>query len=171
VDYQGPNQITKKNHYPLPLIGKETDRLSSAKSFTKLDIHDAYHRVRTWEGNEWKTAFQTRYGQFEYSVITFSPANAQAAFQGYVNHVLHTCFDLHCKAYLDNIVIYWDNCEEHTAHVRTVLERLKTACLYVKLLKCQFYAKRTGFVGLIITPDGVKMKQDQMRTIFDWPTP
>jgi hypothetical protein len=88
-----------------------------------------------------------------------------------VNHVLRECLDLYCIAYFDDIVVYSDTREEHTAHVRLVPERLKAAGLFMKLSKCQFYAKRIGFVGFIITPDGVEMEPDRIRTISDWPAP
>ncbi len=171
VDYRSLNLITKKNRYPLPLIGEAIDRLSGARYFTKLDIRDAYHRVRIKKGDEWKTAFRTRYGHFEYNVVAFGLANAPAAFQGYVNQVLRECLDLFCIAYLDDIVVYSDTREEHTAHVRQVLERLKTTGLYLKLSKCQFYAKQIGFVGFIITPDSIEMEPDRIRTVAEWPVP
>ncbi len=85
VDYRGLNLITKKNRYPLPLIREALDRLTGAKYFTKLDIQDAYYRVRIREGDEWKTAFCTRYGHFKYTVVSFGLANALVAFRGYVN--------------------------------------------------------------------------------------
>jgi hypothetical protein len=80
VDYRGLNQIIRKNRYPLLLISEAIDRLSSPKFYTKLDIQDAYHRVRVAKGEEWKMAFQTRYGHYEYIVMPFSLANAPAAF-------------------------------------------------------------------------------------------
>ena len=85
VDYRGLNNLTIKNQYPLPLIGESLDRLGRAKRFTQLDLTNAYHRMRIREGDEWKTAFRTRYGHFEYQVMPFGLSNAPATFQGYVN--------------------------------------------------------------------------------------
>jgi hypothetical protein len=85
VDFRGLNQTTKKNHYPLPLISKLIDRLAGARYFTKLDIREAYHRLRITSGDEWKTAFHTRYSHYEYTVILFGLVKAPAAFQGHIN--------------------------------------------------------------------------------------
>ena len=80
VDYRGLNNITIKNRYPLPLIGESLDRLGRARRFTQLDLTNAYHRMRIREGDEWKTAFRTRYGHFEYQVMPFGLSNAPATF-------------------------------------------------------------------------------------------
>ncbi len=141
VYYRGLNLFTKKNRYPLPLIGEALDRLSGAKYFTKLDIQDTYHCVRIKEGDEWKTAFRICYRHVEYIVISFSLANAPAAFQGYVNRVLRDCLDIYCIAYLDDIVVYSNTLNDHHRHVRAILERLCDAGLYLKLSKCEFNAK------------------------------
>ena len=86
----------KKNRYPLPLIGETLDRLSGATQFTKLDLRDAYHRIRIREGDEWKTAFRTRYRHFKYLVMPFGLTNAPASFQVYINEALHGLLDIRC---------------------------------------------------------------------------
>jgi hypothetical protein len=169
VDYRGLNPIIRKNCYPLPLISEAIDRLSGAKFYTKLDIWDAYHQVRVAEGEEWKTAFRTRYGHYEYTVMPFSPANAPVAFQSYINATLRPYLDVFVIAYLDNIVVYSNTVEEHRKHVRTVLEALLKASLYLKLRKCEFNAKESGFVWFIITPEEVRMEKDRIATIEEWP--
>jgi len=80
VDFRGLNAVTIKNRYPLLLISGMLDRLSYAKRFTKLDLRDVYHRMRIKEGDEWKTAFRTRYGHYEYMVMPFGLSNAPATF-------------------------------------------------------------------------------------------
>ena len=85
VDYRGLNAITVKNRHALPLIDETLDRLVGAVVYTKLDMKDAYHRIRIKAGDEWKTAFRTRYGHFEYLVMPFGLANAPATFQGYIS--------------------------------------------------------------------------------------
>ncbi len=171
VDYRGLNQITRKNRYPLPLISEAIDRLSGAKYHTKLDIRDAYHRVRIAEGEEWKTAYRTRYGHYEYTVMPFGLANAPAAFQSHVNAMLRPYLDVFVIAYLDDIVVYSNTAEEHREHVRTVLKALLQAGLYLKLRKCEFNAKEIGFVGFVITLDEVRMEPDRIATIAEWPIP
>ena len=85
IDYRGLNRLTIKNRYPLPLIGELMDRLSKAKHYTKLDLWNAYYRICIWEGDEWKTAFRTRYGHFEYLVMPFGLTNTPATFQACIN--------------------------------------------------------------------------------------
>ncbi len=94
VNYRGLNNLTIKNRYPLSLIGESLDRLGRAKRFTKLDLTSAYHWMRIREGDEWKTAFRTRYGHFEYQVMPFGPSNAAASYQGYINKILAEKLDI-----------------------------------------------------------------------------
>lgn len=136
VDYRGLNEITLRNRYPLPLVGEIMDRLSGARVFTQLDLRDAYHRIRIRAGDEWKTAFRTRYGHFEYQVMPFGLANAPATFQSYINRALSDLLDTCCVVYLDDILIYSRSEEEHVHHVRMVLDRLQKYHLYCKLSKC-----------------------------------
>ncbi len=124
MDFRGLNQITKKNHYSLPRISESIDRLAGATYFTKLDIREAYHMLRIASGDEWKTAFRTRYGHYEYTVVPFGLVNAPAAFQGHINTVLCEFLDLFCIVYLDDIFVYSSLLEEHEKHVRLVLTKL-----------------------------------------------
>jgi hypothetical protein len=160
-----------KSRYPLPLISEAIDCLSGAKFYTKLDIWDAYHRVRVAEGEEWKMAFHTRYGHYEYTVMPFGLVNAPAAFQSYIDATLRPYLDVFVIAYLDNIVVYSNTLEEYRKHVRTVLEALLQADLYLKLHKCEFNAQEIGFVGFIITLKEVDMEKDCIATIEEWPMP
>ena len=171
VDYRGLNRLTIKNRYPLPLISEALDRLAGAKIFTKLDLRWAYNLIRIREGDEWKTAFRTRYGHFEYLVMPFGLANAPANFQGYINQALREHLDTFCIVYLDDILIYSQNEEEHIEHVRCVLSKLEQFNLYVKLEKCEFHTEETGFLGFVISPDGVKMESDRVNSIAEWPMP
>jgi len=113
VDYRGLNHLTVKNRYPLPLMGELIDHLSKAKHYTKLDLRNAYHRIRIRKGNEWKMAFRTRYGHFEYQVMPFGLANAPATFQAHINRVLAGLVDVSCIVYLDDILIYSDDMMMH----------------------------------------------------------
>ena len=109
VDYWALNNLTIKNWYPLPLIVESLDRLGRAKRFTQLDLTSAYHQMRIKEGDEWKTAFQTRYGHFEYQVMPFGLSNAPACFQGYINKILAEKLDIFVIVYLDDILIYTED--------------------------------------------------------------
>ena len=134
VDYQGLNNLTIKNRYPLPLIGESLDRLGRAKRFTQLDLTSAYHRMRIKEGDEWKTAFRTRYGHFEYQVMPFRLSNAPASFQGYINKILAEKLDIFVIVYLDDIFIYTkDPGQGHVEAVRWVLDVLRRHGLFANL--------------------------------------
>lgn len=171
VDYRGLNSVTIKNRHPLPLISETLDRLVGAKLFTKLDLQHAYHRVRIREGDEWKTAFRTRYGHFEYLVMPFGLTNAPATFQAYINRALADVVDIFCVVYLDDILIFSDSLEAHWGHVKQVLERLRHHNLYVKLSKCTFASSEVEFLGFLVNTQGIKMDPERIRTIAEWPTP
>ncbi|SAL96256.1 hypothetical protein [Absidia glauca] len=171
VDYRGLNKITIKNRYPLPLINEMIDRLSSSSIFTKLDIRNAYHRVRIAKGDEWKTAFRTRYGHFEYLVMPFGLTNAPASFQALINNVLREFLDICVVVYLDDILVFSTNQEDHDHHVKRVLKCLRDAGLYIKAEKCEFDKSEVEFLGFRIGAAGVSMDPAKVKTITDWPPP
>jgi transposase InsO family protein len=171
VDYRGLNNVTVKNRHPLPLINESLDRLALARWFTLLDLREAYHRLRIKEGDEWKTAFRTRYGHFEYLVVPFGLTNAPAAFQAYINKALVGLLDVVCIVYLDDILIFSKDEEEHEKHVRLVLERLRQAQLFVNLDKSRFHERQCEYLGYLVTPEGIKLDEKRVKTIQDWPEP
>ncbi|USP74003.1 retrotransposon nucleocapsid protein [Curvularia clavata] len=171
VDYRGLNNITLKNRHPLPLITESLDRLAEAKFYTKLDVREAYHRVRIKEGDEWKTAFRTRYGHFEYTVMPFGLTNAPAQFQAYIHHILAGLVDVSCIVYLDDILVFSNTEEEHERHVREVLNRLREAKLYLKTSKCEWHTQHTEFLGYTVSPEGISIDPDRAKTAQEWPEP
>jgi hypothetical protein len=171
VDFRQLNSITIKNRYPLPLISELKDRLHKAKYFTKLDLREGYHLVRIKEGEEWKTAFRTRYGHYEYTVMPFGLTNAPATFQALVNSVLREYLDHFVVAYLDDILIYSETLEEHEEHVKKVLRKLAEHQLACKPEKCEFSVQRTGFLGCVISPGRIEMEDGKVTSILEWPEP
>ena len=171
VDYRGLNKVTKKNRYPLPLISGLLEQLGRAKIFTKIDLRGAYNLVRIKEGDEWKTAFRTRYGHFEYNVMPFGLTNAPAIFQHMMNDIFREHLDDFVVIYLDDILIFSKNEEEHERHVRLVLEKLRQRGLYAKLEKCLFHQASVEFLGYIISGDGIHMDRKKIQTILEWRTP
>ena len=131
IDYRAPNQMTIKSRYPIPLIGETLGRLTKAKTFTKLDIIHAFNRIRIKEGHEWLTAFNTRYGQFEYLVMPFGLCNAPGTFQSFINNSVREYLEVFCSAYLDDILIYSEDENQHVEQARKVLRRLLENELYL----------------------------------------
>jgi RNase H-like domain found in reverse transcriptase/Reverse transcriptase (RNA-dependent DNA polymerase)/Integrase zinc binding domain/Retroviral aspartyl protease len=171
VDYRKLNDITVKNRYPLPNITELQDRLAHAKIFTALDLRDGYHLIRIKQGEEWKTAFRTRYGHYEYTVMPFGLTNAPATFQTLINNVLRAHLDDFVIAYLDDILIYSRNPEEHKKHVRTVLACLEKHDLRLKPEKCEFHKEEVDFLGFVVGKNGVRMSPKKIQTVQEWQRP
>jgi hypothetical protein len=170
-DYRGLNEITIKNRYPLPLIQETLMRLQKAKWYTKLDLRGAYNLLRIAEGEEWKTAFRTRYGHFEYTVMPFGLTNAPASFQHFINDTLREFLDDFVNAYIDDILIYSETYEDNVRHTRKVLEALSNAGLHLKPEKCEFHVQTVKYLGVILTPKGVQMDPAKVEAVKDWPVP
>ncbi|KAI0993710.1 hypothetical protein K3495_g14474, partial [Podosphaera aphanis] len=173
VDYRSLNNITKKDRYPLPLL-KETFRaVSQARWFTKLDVSAAFHRIRIKEGDEWKTAFQTRLGLFEWLVMPFGLTGAPAAWQRWINYLLRDYLDEFCTAYLDDVLIWSDGSkEDHLEKVDKVLERLVHAELKLDLKKCEFAVKTVKYLGFMVTAGrGISVDPDKQAAIEKWELP
>jgi hypothetical protein len=173
VDYRALNKITKKDRYPLPLIYETLRAIGHAKYFTKLDVIAAFHKIRIAEGDEWMTAFRTRYGLFEWMVTPFGLANAPSTFQKYINWCLRDYLDEFCSAYVDDILIYTDGTlEEHRSHVDKVLVRLREAGLQIDIDKCEFEVQSTKYLGFIIeVGKGLRMDPEKLAAIRDWEAP
>ncbi|KAJ8416815.1 hypothetical protein AAFF_G00326930 [Aldrovandia affinis] len=171
IDYRNLNAITVKNKYPLPLINSAFEPLQEATIFSKLDLRNAYHLVRIWEGDEWKTAFNTPLGHFKYLVMPFGLTNAPAVFQALVNDVLRDFLNRTVFVYLDDILIFSRNLQEHTTHVRQVLERLWENQLFVKAEKCEFHASSVSFLGYIVECGQVRPDPAKIQAVVEWPQP
>jgi len=171
VDYRGLNSLTIKNRYPLPLIKETLARLARAKFFTKLDIIAAFNKVRIAKGEEWLTAFRTRYGLYEYLVMPFGLSNAPSSFQNLINDVLRPYLDDFVTAYIDDILIFSETLKEHKQHVRLVLGKLMEAGLHLDINKCEFHATEVKYLGLIISDKGIKMDPEKITAVQQWETP
>ena len=172
VDYRHLNSATIRNQYPLPLISDLQDQLQGAKWFTKFDIREGYYRIRMAAGEEWKTAFKTRFGLYEYCVMPFGLTNAPATFQAVINHALREYLDVFCTAYLDDVLVYTNGTlEEHREHVRKVLKRLQEFRLLVHPDKSEFHRKKVTYLGFIISPDRISMDPEKIEAIAEWPRP
>jgi len=171
VDYRALNLRIVMYRYLRPLMSELLDRVPGAQICTELDLHIAYHLIGIKEGYEYKTAFLTQYGQFEYRVMPFVLTNAPATFQAYIDDFLKPYIDNLTVCYLDDILIYSTNEDDHKEHVRKVLERLREFGLYCKAGKSHFSVSEVGCLGFLMNSEGVGVESDQISTIEDWPTP
>jgi len=169
VDFRGLNKITKKDRYPLPLISDLLDSPSCAKIYSKINLRHAYHLVQIALGDEWKTAFRTHYGSYEWLVMPFGLTNAPAAFQRFVNTIFDDMLDVCVVMYLDDILIYSEDMESHQQHVQEVLCRLRLHGLFTKPEKCEFHSDSVEYLGYRLSPEGLTMSPDKIQTISDWP--
>jgi len=170
-NYRGLNNITIKNRYPFPLIRETLDALVNAKFYTKLDIIAVFNNLHITEKHKWKTAFITKFGLFESLVMPFGLCNTPTSFQHYINHTLFDLLDKFCTAYLDNILIYSTIQEEHKAHIKQVIIKLRNTGLQIDINKCEFETTRTKYLDLIIGTNGVSMDPEKIKAITTWLPP
>ena len=171
VNFCRLNCIFKKDHYPLLLISDLLDSSRKAQVYSKIDLHHAYHLVCIANGDEWKTAFRTRYRSFKWSVMPFGLTNAPAAFQRFMNDIFSDLLDVCVVIYLDDILIYSNNMSEHHRHVKEVFKCLHKTGLYAKAEKCEFHSESVKYLGYILSPSGLTMSDDKVKIIQDWPEP
>ena len=128
--------------------------------------------MRIRKGNEWKTAFWTRYGHFEYQVISFGLSNAPASFQGYINKILAEKLEIFVIVYLDNILIYTeDPGQPHVEAVRWVFDQFQKYGLFANLKKCRFHQDEVCFFGFVVSAQGVRMEDEKIKAVRIWPEP
>lgn len=171
VDYRAVNKMTMRNNYPLPRIDDLLDRLTGAKVFSCLDLQQAYHQIRLQPADIPKTAFTTPQGLYEYLVLPFGLTNAPSTFQALINSVLGPELRHCCLVYLDDIVVFSTNPEEHLMHLRLVLSKLQSANLFAKLSKCRFALSSVKFLGHVVDQHGILPDPDKVKTVLDWPVP
>ena len=172
VDYRTLNDITRKDRYPVPLIAETLRQIRKAKKVTKIDVSAAFHRVRIRKGDEWKTAFTTRYGLFEWLVTPFGLTNSPASFQRALNRALHGILYNGACAYADDILIYGESDEELAQREKAVLTVLMKAGLPIDIDKSEFGVTTTRFLGMILhVGEGVEMDPQKASAIRGWKRP
>jgi hypothetical protein len=171
VDYRPLNEVTIKNKYPLPRIDLLFDQLVEAKVFSKIDLRSGYHQIRVRLEDIPKTAFTTRYGLYEYFVMSFELTNAPAHFTYLMNSVFMLELDKFVVVFIDDILIYSKSKEEHATHLRVVLTRLWEHKLYAKFSKCEFWLDRVPFLGHILSAEGVAVDPSKVKDILEWKPP
>ena len=171
IDYRALNDDTIRDRFPLPRIDDMLDQLHGATVFSKLDLSQGYHQVRVAPEDVHKTAFTTKQGHFEFQVMPFGLCNAPATFQRLMNTVLQPHLRKFCTVYLDDVLIYSKDPEEHAHHLKMVLETLQEAGLFAQLSKCEFGLRELQFLGHIVSADGIKMDPEKISAMTAWPVP
>ncbi|KAL0155106.1 hypothetical protein M9458_049369, partial [Cirrhinus mrigala] len=170
IDYRHLNSQIIQQPYPLPLVPAALEELRGSQVFTKLDLQSAYNLVRIREGDEWKTAFITPTGHYEYLVMPYGLSVSPSVFQTFMNEVFREFLHRFVVVYIDDILIYSRNMAEHRQHVQQVLQKLRQHQLYLKLEKCEFHKSSVQFLGYI-NSEGVLMDQGKVDAIQNWPQP
>lgn len=171
IDYRALNKITIKFSYPLPLIPSALEQLREARIFTKLDLRSAYNLVRIREGDEWKTAFITPAGHYEYLVMPYGLVNGPSVFQNFMDEELGEFLGRFVLVYIDDILIFSKDPVEHQHHVSLVLQKLREFILFLKAEKCTFHQSSVEFLGYQLSERGVEMDDRKTEAITSWPTP
>ncbi|WVZ80721.1 hypothetical protein U9M48_028178 [Paspalum notatum var. saurae] len=171
VDYRPLNAVTVKNKYPLPHIDILFDQLGGATVFSKIDLRSGYHQIKVREEDIPKTAFSTRYGLYEYLVMSFGLTNASAFFMYLMNSVFMNELDKFVVVFIDDILVYSKNEKEHEEHLRIVLSRLREHKLYAKFSKCAFWLKEVAFLGHILSAKGVAVDPSKVEDVLNWKQP
>ncbi|KAH0682737.1 hypothetical protein KY285_020250 [Solanum tuberosum] len=171
IDYRQLNKVTIKNKYPIPRIDDLFDQLQGASHFSKIDLRSGYHQLRVRDRDIPKTAFRTRYGHYEFVVMSFGLTNAPAAFMDLMNRVFKQYLYLFVIVFIDDIIIYSRNEEEHASHLRVVLQTLKDHQLFAKFNKCEFWLQSVAFLGHIVTSEGIRVDSQKIEAVKQWPRP
>jgi hypothetical protein len=171
IDYRSLNEVTIKNKYPLPRIDDLFDQLQGAMYFSKIDLRSGYHQLRIKEADIQKTAFVTRYGQYEFTTMPFGLTNAPTFFMNLMNKVFMEELDKFVVDFIDDILIYSKNREDHERHLRIVLGRLSAHQLYAKLSKCEFWLEKIAFLRHIFTAEGIEVDPSKVEAVSKWKQP
>ncbi|GJW23417.1 putative reverse transcriptase domain-containing protein [Tanacetum coccineum] len=171
IDYRELNKLTVKNRYPLPRIDDLFDQLQGSSVYSKIDLRSGYHQLRVREEDIPKTAFRTRYGHYEFQVMPFGLTNAPAVFMDLMNRVCKPYLDKFVIVFIDDILIYSKNKQEHEEHLKLILELLKKEELYAKFSKCEFWIPKVQFLGHVIDSEGIHVDPAKIESIKDWTSP
>ena len=166
IDYRQLNRVAIRNRYPLPMINDFFDQLRGARVYSKIDLCTGYHQLRVRETNIPKTAFRTRYGHFEFTVMPFELTNALATFMDLLHRVFQPYLDQFVVVFMDDILIYSQSEWEHEYHLRIVLQLLRDHQLYVKINKCEFWLTEVRFLGNVVSVSGVSVDLEKVEAVM-----
>jgi hypothetical protein len=165
------NKVTVKKKYLLPRIDDLFDQLKDANIFSKVELRSGYHKARIKDEEINKTTFRTRYGHYEFTVVSFGLSNTPVVFMCLMNGVFRDYLEKFVIVFLDEILVYYKSEEEHEQHLRMVLQVLREHQLYAKLRKCSFYQEQIHYLGHIILKDGIVVDPENIEAIREWSAP
>jgi hypothetical protein len=167
VDYRSLNEVTIKNKYPLPRIKDLFDQMKGVSVFLKVDLRSGYHQLKIRESDIPKTVFHTRYGLYEYTMMSFGLTNTPAYFMYLMNKVFMEYLDKFVVVFIDDILIFSKTEEEREKHLRLVLEKLRSNQLYTKFSKCEFCLTEVAFLGHVISAGGVSVDPSKLEDVLN----
>nr|GFB67681.1 putative reverse transcriptase domain-containing protein [Tanacetum cinerariifolium] len=160
-----------KNYHPLPRIDDLFDQLQGLSVYSKIDLRSGYHQLRVREEDIPKTAFRTRYGYYEFQVMSFGLTNALAVYMDLINRVCKPYLDKFMIVFIDDILIYLKSKQEHEEHFNLISEFLKKEELYAKFSKCEFWIPKVQFLGHVFDSKGIHVDPAKIESIKDWAYP
>jgi hypothetical protein len=168
VDYRPLNAVTTKNNYPLPCIDLLFDQLAGPQVFSRIDLRFGYHQIKIRAEDISKVTFSTRYNLYEYLVISFGMTNTPAHFMYLMNTVFMLELDKFVVVFIDDILLYSKNMEEHEEYLRIVLRQLREHQLYTKFSKCKFWLNKVSSLGHVISSKGITVDPNKVRDVLEW---
>ena len=171
VDFRAVNRLTKRDTYPIPRVDDNLDRLGECDFFSTIDLESGFHQIKMKQNSVEITAFNTRYGKFEYLVMPFGLCNAPSTFQRVMNLVLSDLIDKTCVVYIDDILVFSQSKEDHRKHLMEIFARLDSYGLLINTRKSKFFQKEVNYLGFVVSKNSIKPDPEKVKVVKEWDTP